>query len=42
MHRPHVNRARTVFLLILAANVGLFAYLCAIDFRLDSLRPDER
>ncbi len=22
--------------------VGLFAYLCAIDFRLDSLRPDER
>ena len=30
MHRPHVNRARTVFLLLVAANVGLFAWTYAL------------
>lgn len=30
MHRPHVNRARMVFLLIVAANVGLFAWTYAL------------
>ena len=30
MHRPHVNRARTAFLLLVAANVGLFAWAYAL------------
>ena len=30
MHRPDVNRARTVFLLLVAANVGLFAWAYAL------------
>jgi hypothetical protein len=30
MHRPHVNRARTVFLLLVAGNVGLFAWAYAL------------
>ena len=30
MHRPRVNRARTVFLALVAANVGLFAWAYAL------------
>ena len=30
MHRPHVNRARTLFLLLVAGNVGLFAWAYAL------------
>ena len=30
MHRTHVNRARTVFLLLVAGNVGLFAWAYAL------------
>ena len=31
MHRPHVNRARTAFLALVAANVGLFAWAYAVS-----------
>jgi hypothetical protein len=30
MHRPHLNRARMVFLLLVAGNVGLFAWTYAL------------